>query len=194
MGFTPNVVDGNIILASWGNDGIRDRTLQVFATAAERDQQWPAAPNGAICVTLDTGQHWRHLGGAWYPETEVFAFAIPQLDLATASDFLMAQHDFGVRPYARMVHATLHTLGDAINAAVLPRLKVGANGAPVRQYQAPSLAAGQSVSLELSMMWPCPAGTGCLIEAWGLIMVAGGAYRITPDPTFSVFDITVRPQ
>jgi hypothetical protein len=32
------------------------------------------------------------------------------------------------------------------------------------------------------------------VQAWGQIMIAGGAYRITADPTFSVFDITVRAQ
>lgn len=64
MAFTPNVVDGNIILASWGNE-VRDRSCQVFATAAERNSQWAAPPNGAICVTLDTNTLWRRVAGAW---------------------------------------------------------------------------------------------------------------------------------
>lgn len=64
MAFTPNVVDGNVILAQWGNE-VRDRTSQVFATAAERDAQWAAPPNGATCITLDTATQWRRLAGAW---------------------------------------------------------------------------------------------------------------------------------
>jgi hypothetical protein len=64
MGFTNNVVDGQIILASWGNE-IRDRTMQVFATVAERDSQWPSPPNGAHCVTLDTGTVWLRRAGVW---------------------------------------------------------------------------------------------------------------------------------
>lgn len=67
MGFTNNVVDGNIILAAWGNE-IRDRTAQVFATAAERDSQWAAPPNGALAVTLDTGRLWRRLAAKWVPD------------------------------------------------------------------------------------------------------------------------------
>jgi hypothetical protein len=66
MAFTPNVVDGNIILASWGNE-LRDRSLQVFSSVAERDQQWAAPPNGAHCITLDTGAVWRRVGGVWAP-------------------------------------------------------------------------------------------------------------------------------
>ena len=72
MGFTANVVDGNPILAAWGNE-IRDRTLQVFATVAERDQQWPAAsaPAGAHCVTVDTMTRWQIKSGAWVNTTPV---------------------------------------------------------------------------------------------------------------------------
>jgi len=66
MAFTPNVVDGNIILAAWGNE-IRDRTQQVFATKAELDAQWPAAPNGSMAVTLDTYLVWMRRAGAWTP-------------------------------------------------------------------------------------------------------------------------------
>jgi hypothetical protein len=64
MAFTPNVVDGNIILAAWGNE-IRDRSVQVFATVAERDAQWPAPPRGAVCVTLDTDTLWKRGAAAW---------------------------------------------------------------------------------------------------------------------------------
>jgi hypothetical protein len=64
MGFTNNVVDGQIILAAWGNE-IRDRTVQVFATVAERDSQWATAPNGAMCVTVDTNTLWQRAGGIW---------------------------------------------------------------------------------------------------------------------------------
>jgi len=74
MGYTPNVVDGNIILASWGNE-VRDRTRQVFATAAERDAQWAAPPNGAECVTLDTGTTWYRLAGAWRVGNDPYLFS-----------------------------------------------------------------------------------------------------------------------
>jgi hypothetical protein len=66
MTLTANVVDGQIILASWGNT-IRDRTIQRFATVAERDAQWPAATagSGAVCVTVDTGTECRSNGTVW---------------------------------------------------------------------------------------------------------------------------------
>jgi hypothetical protein len=66
MSKTLDVVAGNIIDDAWGNE-IRDRTLQVFATVAERDSQWPTAPNGATCVTLDTGRQWIRIAGGWQP-------------------------------------------------------------------------------------------------------------------------------
>lgn len=42
-------------------------TTPVFATTTERDTVWPGAPNGAMCITLDTGEIWQRNGGAWTP-------------------------------------------------------------------------------------------------------------------------------
>lgn len=64
MALTANVVAGTKILSAWGNE-IRDRTLQVFANIAERDSQWPTAPNGSRCITLDTYYMYLRQAGAW---------------------------------------------------------------------------------------------------------------------------------
>src|SRR5262245_29899899 len=64
MARTADVVTGNPILALWGNE-IRDRTIQPFVSAAERDAQWASAPNGAKAFTADTGQYWSRIAGVW---------------------------------------------------------------------------------------------------------------------------------
>ena len=64
MAKTVDVAQGQQIASPWGNE-IRDRTCQVFASAAERDAQWPTAPNGALCVTLDTNVLYRRIAGVW---------------------------------------------------------------------------------------------------------------------------------
>jgi hypothetical protein len=61
---TVDVAAGQKVASTWGNE-IRDRTRQVFASVTERDAQWTTAPNGAECVTLDTGTTWYRLAGAW---------------------------------------------------------------------------------------------------------------------------------
>jgi hypothetical protein len=61
---TADVVAGADIVTTWGNE-IRDRTAQVFATAAERDAQWPAPPDGAVSYTADTAALWLRRAGAW---------------------------------------------------------------------------------------------------------------------------------
>jgi hypothetical protein len=61
---TVDVAAGQKIASVYGNE-LRDRTLQVFATVAERDAQYATAPNGAICVTLDTNTMWKRAGGVW---------------------------------------------------------------------------------------------------------------------------------
>jgi hypothetical protein len=52
------------ILDAWGNE-IRDRTAQNFASATERDAQWPAPPNGALAYTVDFGILWLRRAGVW---------------------------------------------------------------------------------------------------------------------------------
>jgi len=63
MALTPDVVSGTIIQSSWGNQ-IRDRTVQQFASIAERNV-WTAPPKGAMCVTTDTNAVWQYSGTAW---------------------------------------------------------------------------------------------------------------------------------
>lgn len=64
MALTPTVGTGAIATTTWANE-IRDRTIQVFASVAERDAAWVTPPNGATCVTLDTGWRWRRQAGVW---------------------------------------------------------------------------------------------------------------------------------
>jgi hypothetical protein len=61
---TVDVAAGQKVASPWGNE-IRDRTLQVFATVAERNAQWLTPPDGATCITLDTYTVWRRRAGAW---------------------------------------------------------------------------------------------------------------------------------
>lgn len=65
MALTPNVVSNTPITSAWGNE-IRDRTVQKFATAAERTAQWPAPPVGAVS-TLATNPNTLYVwtGAAW---------------------------------------------------------------------------------------------------------------------------------
>lgn len=48
------------------NSYLMDQTVPRFASTTERDAQWPAPPNGALCVTTDTlTLWWRH--ATWRP-------------------------------------------------------------------------------------------------------------------------------
>lgn len=62
MPLTPDVAPQSLASSAWANQ-IRDRTVQVFADAAERDT-W-AAPEGASARTLNDGKWWAMFGGAW---------------------------------------------------------------------------------------------------------------------------------
>ena len=67
MALTANVVANTPITATWGNE-IRNRTVQVFATSAERAAQWAAPPTGATSTLVDTpGVLWVYNGTLWEP-------------------------------------------------------------------------------------------------------------------------------
>jgi len=63
-GWVPSVAAGAVIESTWGN-AVRDRLMHRFASTADRDTNWPAAPSGAMCITTDTGRMWRRTLGAW---------------------------------------------------------------------------------------------------------------------------------
>jgi len=66
MALTADVHPGDVIASPWGNE-IRNRSLQAFASTAERDAQWPTAPNGSIClvVTGTDAVMYHRRAGAW---------------------------------------------------------------------------------------------------------------------------------
>jgi hypothetical protein len=66
MALTTDVHPGDIVASPWGNE-IRNRTMQVFASTAERDAQWVNPPNGAFCVVASgtDGTLYQRRAGAW---------------------------------------------------------------------------------------------------------------------------------
>jgi hypothetical protein len=60
------VAPGQVIGSAWGN-AAWDQSVNRFASAPDRDNQWTAPPNGALCYTLDTGALWIRRAGAWEP-------------------------------------------------------------------------------------------------------------------------------
>jgi hypothetical protein len=58
------VAPGQPIASSWGNT-THDQTCLCFANAGDRDNQWPAPNDGALCYLADSRTVWRRVGGAW---------------------------------------------------------------------------------------------------------------------------------
>src|SRR5262245_22230019 len=66
MAKTPDVISKvTPILAPQYNE-LRDRSVQEFATNAERDATYPVPHDGAVCWTADGG-YFQGLGGVWSP-------------------------------------------------------------------------------------------------------------------------------
>lgn len=60
------VAPGQTIASEWGNL-VWDQSTQNFATTADRNTQWPAPLDGAICYTAAEKTWWVRVGGVWKP-------------------------------------------------------------------------------------------------------------------------------
>lgn len=58
------VAPGQTIASAWGNTTY-DQTLQTFASAADRTNQWPAPNEGAQSWLVDTRTPWIYRNGVW---------------------------------------------------------------------------------------------------------------------------------
>ena len=58
------VAPGQPIASSWGNTTY-DQTCQCYANAGDRDNQWPAPNDGALCYLADSKTVWRRVNGVW---------------------------------------------------------------------------------------------------------------------------------
>jgi hypothetical protein len=96
---TPDVADGTTITTTWGNE-IRNRTIQVFATTAERDA-W-IAPNGAMCVVTANYYVYQRTGNGWrllVNPTPLVPYETGYGNFQTAGDGLcVIAHTLGVVP------------------------------------------------------------------------------------------------
>jgi hypothetical protein len=55
---------GDKVASTWGNTTF-DQTMEVFASASQRDAQWPTPHDGAVCYTIDVQLPWVRRAGAW---------------------------------------------------------------------------------------------------------------------------------
>ena len=60
-----SVAAGQTISSAWGNTTF-DQSMQVFASAADRANQWPAPNEGAQSYLMDSHTPWIYRSGAWH--------------------------------------------------------------------------------------------------------------------------------
>jgi hypothetical protein len=81
------VAPGQTVASNWGN-ALWDQSVNAFASAADRDNQWPAPPAAAMAYTQDTRTLWQFDGTSWltmrvnYP-MELKTLAATRVDIAT---------------------------------------------------------------------------------------------------------------
>ena len=162
------VAPGQTIASTWGNTAW-DQTQNVFASAADRDAQWPAPLDGARCFLLDTLTPWIRRGGAWHGSPA--GFVVSATGPATQTDCGSAGA------------TAVTTPGFAVTAGRRYRATCFVNGSQVT-------ATGGVTSTNLSVVsGPITVDAG---NAWisynssvptGTVIIAGPSYTLTATGT-----------
>lgn len=154
------VAAGQTIASAWGNTTY-DQTMQTFASAADRTNQWPAPNDGALSWLVDTRTPWVFRAGAWR--------GIPLGYLATATG-PASQVDCGTALVTIVSLSFPVVLGRRYRlTALINGNTITAAGAPTAKFS-DDQAAGQNMMSANST----PAGTN--VNVWG-------SYFFTPNST-----------
>lgn len=154
MGLTANVVPGAPILSAWGNE-VRDRSVQVFANAAERTSQWVAPPEGACSYLRDVDTFEVMNGTAWR-----LPWALPWGVIALTEAFgdsagfttpteMMTVALPATRPANRRVKLTAHGTYEAFGAASQVGMIIQEGATPIISATETIGASGQRSTLEV---------------------------------------------
>jgi hypothetical protein len=75
----------------------------VFTSTAVRDTQWPSPPNGACCVTTDTGTFWQRAGTTWWTPFKRIVYASRSSSITTVAEAIAVTTPAVAFPSGRLV-------------------------------------------------------------------------------------------
>lgn len=110
-GYQANVIAGAPIASTWGNT-IRDRSVMVFATTAERDSSIPAPTEGMVCYVIATKILYVYAPPAWRPTTGTYAAFAGTCD---ANSQLIVTHGAPFTPAAVIIQGRTPSGGGGIS-------------------------------------------------------------------------------
>jgi hypothetical protein len=130
----PDVVAGTPVESNWGND-IRDRTVQRYADATERDVLVPVPVPGALAylentgiVTIYNGTAWALLGPYTPPLPVIGATTFPTITLSNTAQTIQTMPTFAAGgTYGLSVVVQLAASGVPAGASVIMRVLVAGN-------------------------------------------------------------------
>lgn len=174
---------GEEVLAADFNTYLQNQVVPAFTNVAQRDSQWAAPPNGAVCVTVDTGTCWQRIGGTWF---RVFG-RLGYNQRTTAMAALTAETTVGVDvtvtvPANRLIRLDAYIR--SVNGSANPngggfvRIKEGATVLNEAQVTINGSNIGHAVSLSRTIQPTAAAHT------YGLYVAGSGTVTVQADPTY----------
>lgn len=171
------------VLAADFNPYLQNQVVPQFTNVAQRDAQWPAPPNGAVCVTVDTGRLWQRIGGVWFqPFTVLGSAQIVSNTGAVSAETAMGVNVTVTLPAGRRIRLEAMVRGvnlSVTSAAGFVRIKEGA-----AQFQETQFAASPSLASSGAFIAATIAPSGG-VHTYGLYLAAvGGTAYVTAGGGF----------
>lgn len=134
---------GEEVLAADFQTYVQGQVCPAFTNVAQRDSQWSAPPNGAVCVTVDTGRFWQRIGGVWWQPFSLIAQSIRQTNAGPAT----AEADIGVQititpPAGRRIRLEAGLRGINIVAPGIGVMRMREGAIELSSWQYPQVAGG----------------------------------------------------
>lgn len=152
---------GEEVLAADLNSYLQSQSVPQFTNVAQRDSQWPAPPNGAVCVTVDTGTLWQRTISAWIRPFGVWGYAevtASQGSIAATVVDLTGLTVTYTSPGLRRVRITVNTALQSTVAGDYGRVDI-TDGTGSTTYQtAQAQVAGVAVSVTCVAVEVAPQG------------------------------------
>lgn len=178
---------GEEVLAADFNTYLQNQCVPAFTNTAQRDSQWPSPPNGAVCVTVDTGTYWQRAAGAWMRPFGVWGYAEATTTQGSIAGTVVDLTGLTVTytsPGLRRVRVTVQTALQSTVAGDYGRVDITDSSGTVT-YQSAQTSLGSSSTAVSCVAIETPAA--------GSITFKGRAVRTVGTGTLSSVAAAVQP-
>lgn len=180
-----------VLTAANVNSYLMDQAVPQFASPAARDTQWPAPPNGAMCVTVDTFTVWQRISGSWLAVAPVRkTWAVQEATIGGSVGGTITQIGgpltVASTPQDRLALVQVQVVTNEANATQVVQINLRRNGG--------DLAVGKGHpgnTMWLQRFLLLTGGGAATFTVHAQVVLGGGTVGYAADPNWNLLSVSV---